>query len=295
MVSYKVKATGAYHSAKAIPCQDAYSICVVSDDVLIGAVTDGLGSERFSDRGAKITANISVNEVSNNYSPTQSVEEKLCLIKDSFAKAYSKVIEVAKKQGNNIDQYDCTLCLCILEETTGDLYYGQSGDSGLIVSKRNGTYEVVTKQQRDEEGYVYPLCAGPEYWEVGIVQNVVGAMLLTDGILDLIVPENTKCLNEKFLNRMMDHYEIGKGEVKRLEREAQKFIENIPRQVIYDDKTMVVLLTANKPSSSEISEDNNGHNKNKICGEDKGNNTMVHHLVHKLICHFLRRGKNEIC
>ena len=147
---YKVNIPGPYHITNGIPCQDAYCIRETPDGVIVAAVADGLGSEKHSDKGAKIASSFVVTFCKENYKPDMTEHEVISLLKRAYTKAYAKVEKAALDEGNDVDQYDCTLCTVIYDGKT--LYYGQSGDSGLIVGSNDGGYYKITEQQRDEDG-----------------------------------------------------------------------------------------------------------------------------------------------
>lgn len=252
---YKVNMPGPYHIEKGIPCQDAYCIRETPDGVVIAAVADGLGSEEHSDKGAKVASNFVVTYCMKNYKVGMPDGEVAALLKRAYTKAYAQVEKISTRDGNDVDQYDCTLCTVIYDGRS--VFYGQSGDSGLIVGSNDGAYYKVTEQQRDEDGYVYPLCFGPEYWEFGRVEgNVVSVMLMTDGVWEQACPPILRMeqqpVNVGFVEMFMNHYGLSDSEVKSLEREAECYMREFPRERLDDDKTIVVLINADaKPLRRE--------------------------------------------
>ena len=243
----KVNMAGPYHLKKNIPCQDAFYIRETPENVVVGAVADGLGSELNSDIGAKVQSNVAVRECCNNYKKGMNPDEVVSMMKRAFTKAYKEVVKVASKDGNDVDQYDATLCLVIYDGEK--LYYGQSGDSGLVVALSDGTYCKVTEQQRDEDGNVYPLCFGPEYWDFGFVEGkVTAAMLMTDGVWDQICPPvlryEEQPINVALAEMFMNHYGMSISETRQLERDAVAFLREYPTKLLDDDKTVVVLINS---------------------------------------------------
>lgn len=244
---YKVNLPGPYHIKKGIPCQDAYCIRETPEGVIFAAVADGLGSEEHSDKGAKIASNFAVTYCRQNYKSGMTDDEVAALLKRAYSKAYAQVEKAAVKEGNDVDQYDCTLCTVIYDGK--NLYYGQSGDSGLIVGSNDGGYYKITEQQRDEDGNVYPLCFGPEYWEFGRVNgDVVSVMLMTDGVWEQACPPILKTehqqINIGFVEMFMNHYGMNESEAKSLEKEAHCYMRDFPKERLDDDKTIVVIINA---------------------------------------------------
>ena len=254
---YKVNLPGPYHIKKGIPCQDAYCIRESADGAIIAAVADGLGSEAHSDIGAKIASNFVVGYCIQHYKIGLTDGEIVALLKRAYSKAYTQVEKKAIKDGNEPDQYDCTLCTAIYDGK--NLYYGQAGDSGLIVGSNDGRYYKITEQQRDEDGNVYPLCFGEEYWEFGRVNgNVVSVMLMTDGVWEQACPPILRLeqqqINVGFVEMFMNHYGMSDQEVRKLEREACSYMRKFPKERLDDDKTIVVIINSEaKPVRREDS------------------------------------------
>lgn len=250
---YKVNMPGPYHIEKSVPCQDAYRI-QNKKGIVYTAVADGLGSCDRSDKGAMISSSYVVSYCAGNYTGEMSDENVFHMMRRAFTRAYLKIDNIAREEGNEVEEYDCTLCLAIYDEKSKTLYYGQSGDSGLIAQITDGTYKQVTTQQRDEEGRVYPLCFGASYWKFGKVNDVCAYMLMTDGIWDQMCPpelEKEKSpINVAFAELFLNHYEIREKDIKRLEKSADKYMRSLKR--INDDKTLVAVInTETKPNRRE--------------------------------------------
>ena len=245
--NYKVNIPGPYHIKNGIPCQDAYCIRKTPDGVMVAAVADGLGSETHSDKGAKIASSFVVTFCKQHYKPDMTEHEVISLLRRAYIKAYALVEKTAIKEGNDVDQYDCTLCTIIYDGKT--LYYGQSGDSGIIVGGNDGGYYKITEQQRDEDNNVYPLCFGPEYWEFGKVKgNVVSVMLMTDGVWEQACPPILKNeqqqINIGFVEMFLNHFGLDDSEVRNLEKEANGYMRNFSQKRLDDDKTIVVIINS---------------------------------------------------
>ncbi len=250
-ITYKVNMAGPYHLDNKLPCQDSFSVKIVKDKFMIAAVADGLGSELYSDIGSSVAVDMAVNYCAEHISEGLSLEKIEKILRNSFLYAYKAVLARAEKDGNSPDEYDTTLCLTVYDGEY--LYYGQSGDSGLVVLLENGEYRYLTKQQRDEDGCVFPLCWGPDKWEFGSIDEAVSAfMLMTDGILDQICPPIMRMqnidINIPLARKFLDRFECNEDDVMMLEEAAYKYLENFPREVLDDDKTIVVIMnTERKP------------------------------------------------
>lgn len=249
IIGYAACIPGPYHIANNMPCQDAYTITDGNDGFKIAACADGLGSEQFSGIGSKIASETAVIYCSEHIDASMNSDGIKQVICDSFAKAYHAVGEQANKAGNNIDEYDTTLCLVVYDGSR--LYYGQSGDSGIVAVFENGQYVQVTSQQRDEEGYVYPLRFGAEYWSFGYLEGpVTSLMLMTDGIWSQICPPLLSTydtpINVALTRQFLDRSEYTPKEIHALEERVKDYLLKFPEYLIDDDKTVVVLYNSDK-------------------------------------------------
>ena len=248
---YNASMAGPYHIKNNLPCQDSCFVTVRKDGTAVAACADGLGSERFSDVGSRIAARVSVEYCAEHFSKNMDTEAVSKLIKTAFINAYKAILEEAHAAGESDGEYDTTLCLAIYDGET--VWYGQSGDSGMIVLQKNGEYHPVTIQQRDEDGYVFPLCSGPAHWVFGKTEQPVSCvMLMTDGIWEQLCPpilsnQKTK-INIALARKFMDRTETGEEELHALEAAASAYLEHYPPRLLDDDKTIVVLYNPELPA-----------------------------------------------
>lgn len=252
--AYGVTQQGTYHVKNNIVCQDAHKIIKCSDSLVVAAVADGLGSEMYSDIASKIAVDLSTKNCAEKINDETSEEDILGIIKESFSLAQKRIEETAEQNEHELDQYDTTLSLAILRNS--DLFFGHSGDSGIVALSIEGTYEKVTEQQRDEENRVFPLYFGEEKWIFEKYQKPVASVFLaTDGMLETLFPvllrEEPVKIYVALARYMMDakslHIEEAGEEA--VEKRIGEFIESIPDAQVNDDKTVVVLVnTENEPA-----------------------------------------------
>lgn len=248
---YKANIAGPYHIENGIPCQDSCYIKRASNGILYATVADGLGSESHSDIGSRIASQKSCDYCMEQYKSGMSFSEVKKIMNNAFVHAYKAVIEEAHSAGNSEDEYDTTLCLVIYDD--GHLYYGHSGDSGILALMEDGEYIPLTTQQRDEDGYVFPLCSGPNRWVFGEVEGSVSSvMLMTDGVWEQLCPPLLRNhdikVNIALASKFMDRQETSLRSVKALEEAAKEFLEYYPRRLLDDDKTIVVIYDPLKPA-----------------------------------------------
>ncbi len=248
--AYGITQQGSYHIKKDIVCQDAHRIIKCGDTMAVAAVADGLGSEEHSDVASRLAADLSVEYCAEHIKPDEIDDDGiLATIKDSFELAQNKIEFVAAENGHELDQYDTTLSLAVL---IGDrLYYGHSGDSGIIAMNTEGIYEKVTDQQRDSDGSVFPLYFGEDKWVFGRYKKpVVSVLLATDGMFEIFFPiyirREKVSIYVALAKYFMDPKGIGfeKDGEKGVEERIGKFVSSIPEEQINDDKTIVVMANA---------------------------------------------------
>lgn len=244
--AYGFKLQGTYHIEKNIVCQDACKIVKCSDDMVIASVADGCGSEEYSDIAAEIAASVSTDYCKQNILQTSDANDILDIIKASFFEAQKSIEEKAKEQNHDLDQYDTTLSLAVLLNDT--LYFGHSGDSGIVALTTEGLYEKVTEQQRDENGGVLYLFF-EDKWVFGqFEKKVCSVFLATDGIYETLFPKLIRnepiSIHVNLAKYFMDNRSLNidkEGEAK-VQARIEDFVKNIPGKQVSDDKTVVVLV-----------------------------------------------------
>ena len=244
--AYGLTQQGHYHIASGLVCQDAHRILRRSERMAVAAVADGLGSETRSDIAAKLAAERATAWCAEHIAENSPEEEILKRIREAFSLSQRDIERTAAERGEDSDQYDTTLSLAVLIGDT--LYYGHSGDSGILALTTNGLYEKVTEQQRDEEGRVYPLYFGEEKWVFGKYPRPVASVLLaTDGMYELFFPVYIR--NEAvpvytaLARYFMDPQALHARELSEAETGERigRFVASIPASQVKDDKTLVVL------------------------------------------------------
>lgn len=243
--SYGVTQIGTYHIEHGIVCQDAHYIKKLSDNCIIAAVADGLGSEMYTDIASKVASKTAVEMCAEKFNPNLDEPATLELIKQSFRTALNRIEEIAREQNHEIAQYDTTLDLVIY--TGGRVFYGHAGDSGVVALLSDGTYTKVTHQVRDDMGRVFPLCF-EDCWVFGKYEKKVAAVFLaTDGMLETLFPVLLRsqpvhiyvALAQYFMDRdRLGFEELGESAVA---EKMSEFITSIPGEQVNDDKTVVVL------------------------------------------------------
>lgn len=158
-------AIGSKHQEEGLPCQD-YSNYRCYDDVIIGAVSDGAGSAKHSDVGAKLAVETTLSFLSGTeefenkggmarWSKQQRKvdklpEEKLIykIAVDICETVLTAFRREAKAMNCQRDDFDCTLLVFI---ATSNWFTGiQIGDGFMVVRSEEGTPELVFQPDKGE-------------------------------------------------------------------------------------------------------------------------------------------------
>lgn len=245
--TYGVTLQGTYHVKKGTVCQDAHKIVKCADNFCVAAVADGLGSEAHSDIASKLAVDVAVTYCAKTVKVDMSDQEIERIICTSFHEVQKAIEEESGRKQHDLDQYDTTLSLVVLIDSK--LYYGHSGDSGIVAFTAEGLYVKITEQQRDDENRVFPLYFGEEKWVFDTYDKKVASVFLaTDGIYETLFPLYIRyepvnihvSLARYFMdNSLLKIDEYGEDEVC---KKIEAFLMGIPDALVNDDKTVVVIV-----------------------------------------------------
>lgn len=189
---YGTKVQGFSHEATNTVCQDNYSyksIRVGGRDFVIAAVADGVGSCSHSHYGSQIAVASSLEIIEDNLEKCAGFcdENILDLLEFSFSCALEDIEEKAAEL--QIDPFEFCTTLTVAIYDGFNLWFGHSGDSGLVALLSNRQCKMLTERQKGElANEVKPLQSGPDIWMFSVAENAISAFaLMTDGILDYLV------------------------------------------------------------------------------------------------------------
>ena len=281
---YGASVAGAYHLAAGEEGQDAFAVLRlgvdvraggagvneqqvddggVSDcgggEVLLAAVADGLGSERFSGEGARAAADVAVRALAAASLGARGIasldEPALSAVLEI---AVDAVLAKAEEMGEDAGEFDSTLCLVAWD---GDeAVYANAGDSGLVGLLRGPdgepAYRLLTSMHRGEaSNLVYPLKSRGQ-WEFGRVEGVRALLLATDGILEQIaglgLGDDPAELNRAALDLFMGLGPEDAVDPCGLSRGLDDYLRRIDPVAVDDDKTVVVLYNDGAGDSGEV-------------------------------------------
>ena len=151
-------------------------------EAVIGAVADGVGSCAFSEYGSQ-TAVKAVLDYMETHIGTISPDSVLLELRNAYQFALDQIEEKADEQYWSLPSLDTTLTTAVYLED-GSLFFGHSGDGGIVALYTDGSYEMITSRQKGEESNsVLPLRT--KKWQFAKARKSVAAFaMMTDGVLD---------------------------------------------------------------------------------------------------------------
>ena len=236
---------GESHKSSDLPCQDYYSFRHIRNkSIVIAAIADGLGSCSHSHFGAKEAVESALDYIDKKLPRKWDAQEVIDVIKDAFSHALDEVVRMSESMEINALLFSSTLTVAVYNGD--DLCFGHAGDDGIVALFSDGTYKLITSRQKgDEKNTVIPLQGGSSAWEFGTFDKDVDSfVMLTDGILDITVPEEINdFIYFPFFQRLF-FTRLGKNEkISDLRYQLEDFLNqpNI-RQAVTDDITVLAVI-----------------------------------------------------
>jgi hypothetical protein len=153
------KTGGRGHQIKKIPCQDAFFTEVVLPSHVVTAVSDGLGSARYSDLGAQCAVESAVNTVTSLMAWGET--DYHTLLKEGILNSRKALFEKAARVICPVRDLACTI-LIIIASRDG-VAVAHIGD-GAVVIKGSGTIRIFSEPENSEYvNVVVPLTS--DDWE----------------------------------------------------------------------------------------------------------------------------------
>ena len=256
--AYGVSVQGTYHTSNGVVCQDAHQIVRCGDNMIVAAVADGLGSEKYTDVASRLAVDTAASYCAENIKEGDDSDDILAVIRASFMISQRYIEKTAADRGHDFDQYDTTLSLAVVIHDT--LYYGHSGDSGILVMGEDGAFYQVTKQQRDDMGRVFPLAFEDHWVFQEYEKKVVSVLLATDGMLEAFFPiyirDEKVNIHVPLASFLMDRdrLHIAEEGEEAVRSKMENFISSISPLQINDDKTIAVVINGTTVSGRQPDE-----------------------------------------
>lgn len=250
---------GESHKRNGYPCQDSCLVRTVQNTpFLIAAMADGLGSCALSHYGASTAVQSATDFLENNLAQIHGpVEDKYMgeLLRAAMRHAYKEVNTLAKKMEQLEYSFQSTLTLTVYDGDT--LYISHVGDDGIVVLTEDGILELVTSRLKGEEASsVYPLQAGPNYWQVFKIDRRVSAYIMaTDGVLDAFV-RGTREENRiyyPFIEPALTQQGTDPASIQNIQQFYYRYMAGDEyRRTVTDDLTLIVVTNLSRLPNSKL-------------------------------------------
>ena len=259
--TFNISQQGESHIKKDLPCQD-YSctkrITHLDQEIIIAAVSDGVGSCEYSQIGSKVAVESFIECLTFNIeNKVEEFSEEIILtiLKHAFHYSLSQINKTSEKDELPFLEYDCTLTGVVYVGDT--LYFGHVGDDGIVALYSDGKYEMITERHKGEEANsVFPLreC---DTWQFGKHNDVVSCVLMTDGVLDFCV-DSIAMNNRIFFPFLEPALTETEKEEKEQQSEWENYLagksEDFPdfRNIVTDDISFVVIQNIDQLKKMEF-------------------------------------------
>ena len=249
-------AIGTKHIKKGTPCQDSVCHEIISEQIIIGAVSDGMGSARRSEVGSDLAVKTALSQM-KSMSCLQNQPKNDEEVREIFRSVLGKVIATLKKEAENggysVEELDCTLLAFIA--TPKWLAAMQVGDGLIVVRPRGGIYELLFMPDKGEYANVTtPVTASNAVQEMQVCLKSGGYEFIcaaTDGIenISLVRQEGWKPF-ERFFKPLEEQIMLSANTPTQKEKEIHDFLNSeAVNQKTDDDKTLLLCVYNNFANS----------------------------------------------
>jgi serine/threonine protein phosphatase PrpC len=243
-----VSAKGTKHERSKQPCQDYGDYKILSDgQVIIGAVSDGMGSARHSEVGSKLAVRVVLEELeTRDWKSRPEHNRDAKAIFDHIIKEIRKAFERhAAVEGYSVQMLACTLLAFVA--TPEWLIAMQVGDGFIVAQAGNENLRLLFKPDKGEFANETTSVTSSNVFhetKVSVSSNSYGFICLsTDGIenISLIKREDWKPF-DKFFSPLQRHMESD-GSLERKKEDLEKFLNSEKlNQKTDDDKTLLLCV-----------------------------------------------------
>jgi hypothetical protein len=133
---FGARVTGPSHIKKGIPCQDAMAFEAIRESTAVIAVSDGLGSARFSDIGSEIAVRSAGRMIADLFcekigdTVLADITKNREIIEKSFLHAKESIQRYAEENDMQPKELACTLIVVLIDRNY--VSCGHVGDGGIV-------------------------------------------------------------------------------------------------------------------------------------------------------------------
>lgn len=278
------KEQGRGHIKNNTPCQDDFNDKIISNEqVMIGAVSDGMGSAAHSELGSQIAVQIAIDLLNqNNWLNTRPNETQARAFFEKLLKSVVTEIQAeAKNKGYAVRDLACTLLAFV---ATPDWLAAMQVGDGLIVirPKEEATYELLFRPTKGEYGNetvpITSSTASQEMQVIVIPKTVDFICAATDGIEHISLLKSKKWIayDEFFepLERQIMRSNITQTEKQNILRDFLN--SDQVNQKTDDDKTVLLCIQQEENRSDSVKTQSSNINK-AVQKSDLSTSQSPHH------------------
>lgn len=239
---------GTRHIKKGVSCQDYGDYKILSEGhVIIGAVSDGMGSAKHSEIGSELAVKVAISELKRENWQSQPKDE--IQVKNFFINILevirAKFQDYSESESYSIQDLACTLLVFIA--TPQWLIAMQIGDGFIVVRSQYGDYQLLFKPDKGEffnEATSITSDDALDQIQICIKSNVFQFICAaTDGIenISLIYQENWKPYDKFF--RPLEQHMLSKDSLSQKNQELNNFLnsERVNKNT-NDDKSLILCV-----------------------------------------------------